>query len=120
MGCLDLIHLDVCGPFGVHARGGDDCFITFTDDYSSYEYVNLMKKKYEVLDKFKEFKAQLEKQLRRHNKSLCFDRSGEYKSIKFIYFLKEHEILSHFSALETPQQNGVVERRNRNEINLNN
>ena len=33
-------------------------------------------------------------------------------SIEFIYFLKEHGTLSQFSALGTPQQNGVAERRN--------
>ena len=32
--CLDLIHLNVCGPFGAHVRGGYEYFITFTDDYS--------------------------------------------------------------------------------------
>ena len=45
-GCLDLIHSYVCGPFSVHARGGYDYFITFTDDYLRYGYVYLMKKKY--------------------------------------------------------------------------
>ena len=35
-GCLDLIHPYVCGPFSVHARGGYEYFITFTDDYSRY------------------------------------------------------------------------------------
>ena len=60
-GCLDLIHLDMCGPFSVHARCGYEYFITFTDDYSRYGYVYLMKKKAEALDKFKEFKAELKK-----------------------------------------------------------
>ena len=51
----------MCGPFSVHARGVYEYFITFTDDYLSYGYVYLMKKKSKVLDKFKEFKAELEK-----------------------------------------------------------
>ena len=111
--CLDLIHSDVCGPFSVHARGGYEYFITFTDDYSRYGYVYLMKKKSEALDKFKEFKAESEKQLGRHIKSLHSDRGGEYMSIEFVSFLKEHGILSQFSALGTPEQNGVTERRKR-------
>ena len=77
-----------------------------------------MKKKSEALNKFKEFKAELEKQLGRHIKSLCSDRGGEYMSIEFVYFLKEHEILSQFSAPGTPQQNGVVERRNRTLLDM--
>ena len=40
-----------------------------TEDMDVY----LTKKKFEALDKFKEFKAELEKQLGRHIKSLCSD-----------------------------------------------
>ena len=69
-GCLDLIHSYVCGPFSVHARGDYEYFITFTDDYSRYGYVYLMKKKYEALDKFKEFKVESKIQLGRYIKSL--------------------------------------------------
>ena len=58
-----------------------------------------MKKKYEALDKFKEFKA---KSLERHIKSLRSDRGGEYMSIKFVTLFKEHGILSQFSDLGTP------------------
>ena len=72
-GCLNLIHSHVCGPFSVHARGDYEYFITFTNDYSRYGYVYLMKKKYEALDKFKEFKTESEKQLGRHIKSLHSD-----------------------------------------------
>ena len=60
-GCLDLIHLDVCGSFSVHARGGYEYFITFTDDYSRYGYMYLRKNKSKALDKFKEFNAESEK-----------------------------------------------------------
>ena len=59
--CLDLIHSDVCGLFSVHARGGYEYFITFTDDYSRYTYVYLMKKKSEAWEKFKEFMAEQKK-----------------------------------------------------------
>ena len=38
--------------------------------------------------------------------------------IKFVSFLKEHEILSQLSALGTPQQNGVAERRNRTLLDM--
>ena len=79
----------MCGPFSVDARGGYEYFITFTNDYSRYEYVYLMKKKYEALDKFKEFKAE---SLERYIKSLHSDRGGEYMSIEFVTFLKEHGI----------------------------
>ena len=40
---LGLIHSDVCGPLNVHAREGFLYSITFTDDFSRYGYVYLMK-----------------------------------------------------------------------------
>ena len=53
---LVLVHIDVCGPFNVQARDGYVYFITFIDDYSWYEFVYLMHHKFEIFEKFKEFK----------------------------------------------------------------
>jgi hypothetical protein len=52
---LELIHTDVCGLMSTTARGGFQYFITFTDDFSRYGYVYLMKHKFKSLEKFKEF-----------------------------------------------------------------
>ncbi|KAK8562192.1 hypothetical protein V6N12_049239 [Hibiscus sabdariffa] len=59
---LGLIHNDVCGPMNTHARGGYQYFITFTDDFSRYEYIYLMHHKSEALEKFKEFKNEVQNQ----------------------------------------------------------
>jgi hypothetical protein len=56
-GVLDIIHTDICGPFNVKSMDGYDSFITFTDDYSRYGYIYLIKERSETLDKFKLFKA---------------------------------------------------------------
>ena len=45
---LGLIHSDVCGPLSVHARGGFGYFVTFTDDFSRYGFIYLMKSKAET------------------------------------------------------------------------
>jgi hypothetical protein len=39
---------------------GYDSFITFTDDYSHYGYIYLIKERLEGLDKFKIFKVEVE------------------------------------------------------------
>nr|GEZ13243.1 hypothetical protein [Tanacetum cinerariifolium] len=44
---LELIHIDVCGPFRTVSREGASFFITFTDDFSRYGYLYLMKHKHE-------------------------------------------------------------------------
>ena len=110
---LELIHTDVCGPMNIQARGGFEYFITFTDDYSRYGYVYLMKHKSETFEKFKVFKADVENRLDKHIKSLRSDRGGEYLSREFLDFLTVNGIRSQLTAPGTPQQNGVAERRNR-------
>ena len=56
---LSLIHTDVCGPLSSPARGGYLYFITFTDDFSKYGYVYLMRHKSESFEKFKIFKNEV-------------------------------------------------------------
>ncbi|GJV06387.1 retrotransposon protein, putative, ty1-copia subclass [Tanacetum coccineum] len=46
---LGLIHTDVCGPFRTVSREGANYFITFSNDFSRYGFVYLMKHKHEVL-----------------------------------------------------------------------
>ena len=48
---LEIIHIDVCGPMSVEARGGYRCFMTFTDDLSRYGYIYLIKHKSEPFEK---------------------------------------------------------------------
>ena len=52
---LGLIHSDVCGPINTQAKGGFQYFIPFTDDFSRFRYVYLMRHKSQALEKFKEF-----------------------------------------------------------------
>ena len=110
---LELVHTDVCGPINVQARGGYEYFVTFTDDYARYGYIYLMRQKSETFTKFREYKAEAEKQLGLHIKELRSDRGGEYLSGEFKSYLTQEGIVSQLSAPGTPQQNGVAERRNR-------
>ena len=57
---LEIIHTDVCDPMSVDARGGYRYLLTFTDDLSRYEYIYLMKHKFETFEKFKEFQSEVE------------------------------------------------------------
>lgn len=77
---LELIHSDVCGPFSHEARGGYRYFVTFTDDFSRYGYVYLMRHKSETFDKFKEFQNEVQNQLNKKIKLLRSDRGGGYLS----------------------------------------
>ena len=65
-------------PISTQAKGGYEYFITFTDDYSRYGYVYLMRRTFEAFEKFKEFRVEVENQLGKHIKAIQSDRGGEY------------------------------------------
>ncbi|KAK8676013.1 hypothetical protein V6N13_034068 [Hibiscus sabdariffa] len=115
---LGLIHSDVCGPMNTQARGGYEYFITFTDDFSRYGYIYLMHHKSEALEKFKEFKNEVQNQHGKSIKALRFDRGGEYLSKDFDELLKECGMVSQLTPPGTPQWNGVSERRNRTLLDM--
>ncbi|GJV64551.1 retrotransposon protein, putative, ty1-copia subclass, partial [Tanacetum coccineum] len=85
---LRIIHTDVCAPLRHVSRQGASYFITFTDDYSRYGYVYLLKHKHEVFETFKVFKNEVENQLGKTIKALRSDRGGEYISQEFKDYLK--------------------------------
>ena len=55
---------------------GYNSFITFTDDYSRYSYIYLIKERSEALNKFKIFKTEVENQHNLKIKVVRFDRGG--------------------------------------------
>ena len=61
---LEYIH-SVWGPVTVPSKGGAVYFVTFIDDFSRKVLVYFMKHKNEVFEKFKQWKAKVEKQTRK-------------------------------------------------------
>nr|GFB42685.1 retrovirus-related Pol polyprotein from transposon TNT 1-94 [Tanacetum cinerariifolium] len=108
----------MCGPLRHVSRKGASYFLTFTDDFSRYGYVYLLKHKHEVFENFKVFKSEVELQLRKKIKALCFDRGGEYLSQEFKDYLSKNGIVQNLTSPYTPQQNGVSERRNRTLLDM--
>ncbi|GJX11008.1 putative RNA-directed DNA polymerase [Tanacetum coccineum] len=115
---LGIIHTDVCGPLRHVSRKYASYFITFTDDYSRYDYIYLLKHKHEVFETFKVFKNEVENQLGKTIKALRSDRGGEYISQEFKDYLKACGIVQQLTPPYTPQHNGVSERRNRTLLDM--
>ncbi|GJW52588.1 retrotransposon protein, putative, ty1-copia subclass [Tanacetum coccineum] len=115
---LGLIHTVVCGPFRTVSRQGASYFVTFTNDFSRYGYVYLLKHKHEVFETFKVFQKEVENQLEKTIKSLHSNRGGEYISQEFLDHLKEHGIISHRTPPYTPHHNGVSEKRNQTLLDM--
>ncbi|GKA01858.1 retrotransposon protein, putative, ty1-copia subclass [Tanacetum coccineum] len=69
-GLLDLVHTDVCGPFRSTTKDGNRYYVTFTDDFSRYEYVYLIKHKSDTFEVFKKYQNEVESQLGKKIKSV--------------------------------------------------
>ncbi|GJV08333.1 retrotransposon protein, putative, ty1-copia subclass [Tanacetum coccineum] len=82
---LGIIHTDVCGPLRRVSRQGASYFITFTDDYSRYGYVYLLKRKHEVFETFKVFKNEVENQLGKTIKALRSDRESATRILNMVW-----------------------------------
>ena len=75
---LELVHIDICGPFPTTSWNRQQYFITFIDGYSRYGYLYLIHEKSQSLDIFKTFKAEVELQLGKKIKAVKSYHGGEY------------------------------------------
>ena len=75
----------------VASLGGYNYYVTFIDDHSRRTWIYFLKTKEseEVLNKFKEFKAQVENLSGKRINTLRSDNGGEYTSTVFNNFYKE-------------------------------
>ncbi|GJT49261.1 retrotransposon protein, putative, ty1-copia subclass [Tanacetum coccineum] len=115
---LGIIHTDVCGPLRHVSRQGASYFITFTDDYSRYGYVYLLKHKHEVFETFKVFKNKVENQLGRTKALISQEisrRAVDLEEIQEEEDTTPSEITSNIpqdGGFEPPQEEVIPIRRN--------
>ena len=91
------------------------CFYydSFIDDYSHNTWIYFLKNKYEVFERFKEFKALVESLSEKRIKILRSYNGGEFTSSEFNEYYNEAGIKMDLTISYNPQQNGVEERKNR-------
>jgi hypothetical protein len=110
---LDLIHSDLMGPF-LHPSINKVRFVLiFVDDFSRFQCIYFLRKKYEVFQQLKDFKALVETQSEKKIKFLRTDNRGEYVNHEIYNIFHEVGIQLYHTVPYTPQQNEVVERKNR-------
>ena len=110
---LELVHNDVFGPMSVPSLGKFVYCVSFINDFSRNTWIYFLRMKYELFDRFKEFKALVENQTEKKIKVLRTDNGGEFCKKEFEEFYKKCGIARQETNLYTPQQNGVAERINR-------
>ena len=110
---LELIHMDLCGPMRIQSRSGKRYVMVIVDDFSRFTWVFFLVSKDETFDEFVAFAKKEQRRTGCPLVHLRSDHGTEFENSKFDEFCTEHGMDHNFSAPRTPQQNGVVERKNR-------
>ncbi|GKA16256.1 retrovirus-related pol polyprotein from transposon TNT 1-94 [Tanacetum coccineum] len=110
---LELLHMDLCGPMRVASINGKKYILVIVDDSSRYTGVYFLRTKDEALDMIIDFVNQVQRNLKAQILTIQTDNGTEFKNDKLQSFYAKLGIVHKTSIARTPQQNGVVERRNR-------
>ncbi|WVZ51167.1 hypothetical protein U9M48_002333 [Paspalum notatum var. saurae] len=109
---LELIHGDLCGPITPATPSSNRYFLLLVDDYSWFMWVALLGSKDAAPVAIQRIQAAVERKTGRKLLALRTDRGGEFTSAQFNEYCAELGVGRQLTAPYTPQQNGVVERRN--------
>ncbi|GJX23084.1 retrovirus-related pol polyprotein from transposon TNT 1-94 [Tanacetum coccineum] len=110
---LELLHMDLCGPMRVASINGKKYILVIVDDYSRYTWVYFLHSKDETPEIIKKFIAQAQLNYKAKVCKIRTDNGTEFKNATLKAHYEKLGIMQQFSTARTPQQNGVVERRNR-------
>ncbi|KAJ9566395.1 hypothetical protein OSB04_002361 [Centaurea solstitialis] len=110
---LSLIHMDLCGPMKTVSLAGRKYVLIIVDDYSRYTWTKFLKTKDETSNLIINFIKAIQVQLKLPVQTVRSDNGTEFKNQVLKGFYNSLGIAQTFSAARTPEQNGVVERRNR-------
>ena len=110
---LELLHLDLMGPTSTESPCGKRYIMVVVDDFTRYTWVILLRSKSDAPEHIEALCTRLQ-----NEKSLKIDRirsdhGKEFENSYIESFCTRSGISQEFSTLITPQQNGVVERKNR-------
>ncbi|KAK2364787.1 putative mitochondrial protein [Trifolium repens] len=110
---LELLHMDLMGPMQVESLGGKRYVLVVVDDFSRYTWVNFIREKSDAFDVFKELCIQIQREKGSNVVRIRSDHGREFENSKFDDFCAAEGIKHEYSSPITPQQNGIVERKNR-------
>ena len=114
---LELLHMDLVGPVAYLSIGGSKYDLVIVDDFSRFTWVFFLQEKSETQGTLKRFLRRAQSEFELKVKKIRSDNGFEFKNLQVEEYLEEG-IKHEFSAPYTPQQNGVVERKNRMLIDM--
>ena len=115
---LELLHMDLFGPIAYISISGSKYCLVVVDDYSRFTWVFFLQEKSQTEETLKGFLRQAQNEFALRIKKIRSDNGTEFKNSQIEGFLEEEGIKHEFSSPYTPQQNGVVERKNRTLLDM--
>nr|GEU49048.1 hypothetical protein [Tanacetum cinerariifolium] len=112
-GRLNLLHMDLYGPMRVASINGKKYILVIVDDYSRYTWTLFLRSKDETPEVLKDFLMMIQRNLQASVITVQTNRGTEFLNKTLNAFSKEERIKHQTSTARTPEQNGVVKRRNR-------
>jgi transposase InsO family protein len=109
---LELLHMDLFGPIAYISIDGSKYCLVIMDDYSRFTWVFSLQEKSQTQETLNGFLRQVQNEFGLRIKKIRSDNGTEFKNSQIEGFLEEEGIKHEFSSPYTPQQNGVVERKN--------
>ncbi|KAK2380916.1 putative mitochondrial protein [Trifolium repens] len=110
---LELLHMDLMGPMQVESLGGRRYAFVVVDDFSRYTWISFLKEKSDTFEEFKDLCIRLQREKDSSIIRIRSDHGKEFQNSKFAEYCSTEGIAHEFSSPITPQQNGVVERKNK-------
>jgi len=112
---FELLHFDIWGPLSHSSVHGHKYFLTIVDNFSRFLWVILLKTKSEVFCHVKNFITLIDTHYHITPKYIRSDNGP-----KFLIpdFYDSKGIIHQKSCVETPQQNGIVERKHQHILNV--
>ncbi|CAI7871022.1 unnamed protein product [Closterium sp. NIES-53] len=108
---FETLHLDVWGPASCPGPERERFFLVVVDDYSRYTTMFPLAKKSDVTSTLIRWLLTTADTRGRRVSCLHSDRGGEFRSGILAGFCREQGIRQSWTLPESPQQNGVAERR---------
>ncbi|GJX92697.1 retrovirus-related pol polyprotein from transposon TNT 1-94 [Tanacetum coccineum] len=113
MEVLHTLHMDLCGPMRVQSINGKKYMLVIVDDYSRFTWVKFLSSKDETPEFVINFLKQIQFGLKKTVRYIRTDNGTEFVNQVMSKYYEGVGIFHQKSVLRTPQQNSVVERRNR-------
>jgi len=105
--------MDLFGPSRTKSLGGNYYGLVIVDDYSRFTWTLFIATKDNAYLAFKKFAKVIQNEKGCRISTIKSDHGGEFQNERFDKFCEKQGIKHNFSSPRTPQQNGVVERKNR-------